>query len=307
MAWGLVATVKAPLPQIEAFLAHHLDLGAARITLFFDAPDDPALAVLREEAALRAVVKLVGCDAEYWARHGTRPERHQNRQARNCLRCYRASDLDWLGHIDIDEFLLPSAPVSEILASAPPDQVMLRAEPFEAMHDAALEDDIFTARHFRGAFRQPNHHHLRPAILGPYAALLPLGLLSHSAGKAFFRTGIRGLQPRLHGAFLDGERLPGPDFDPRLRLLHFHAQNRAAWLAALPFRLTRGAYQYHPELQAHLATASPEELATFYEATQCLNPEKAALLAKEGRLVAAKLDLRAKRARVFGAKERPAR
>lgn len=289
MDWGLVSTVKAAPDKVLAFVAHHLALGAARIWLYFDDPSDPAF----DRVAGITQVTAVRCDETRWAAAGGRPDRHQNRQSRNAQAAYRACRLPWLGHIDVDEFLWPARPVSEILASLPPDQLTLRMEPFEAMHDAGLPDDIFTARAFRGPLKS-RHAHLREAALGSYAALLPEGHLSHTNGKSFFRTGIPGLSPRLHGAFLNKERLAGPPFDRRLRLLHFHAQDREGWLAALPFRLTRGAYQYHPELQAHLHQAGPEEIAFFYDRTQTLGPDTARMLEDDGRLIRADLGLRAR-------------
>ncbi|MEZ5798977.1 MAG: glycosyltransferase family 2 protein [Paracoccaceae bacterium] len=289
MQWGLVSTVKAAPDKVLAFVAHHLALGCSRIWLYFDDPEDAAF----DTVAGIAQVTPVRCDETRWAVAGRRPDRHQNRQSRNAQAAYRACRLPWIGHIDVDEFLWPSTSVAEILASLPPDQPTLRMEPFEAMHDPALPDDIYTARAFRGPLK-PRFAHLRTPVLGAYAAILPEGHLSHTNGKSFYRTGIPGLTPRLHSAFLNRERLPGPPFDRRLRLLHFHAQDRAQWLAALPFRLTRGAYQYHPDLQAHLATAGPEETGYFYDRTQVLAPDVADLLRQEARLIEADLALRAK-------------
>lgn len=291
--WGLVATVKAAPEKVAAFVAHHLSLGAARIWLYFDDPADPAA----EPLSRLPRVTATRCDDGHWERLRGRPDRHQNRQSKNAQAAYKACLLPWLGHVDVDEFLWPSRPgsrtVAEILGSLPPGQPTLRMEPFEAMHDPALPDDIFTARLFRGPLKQ-RFAHLRQPVLGAYADLLPEGHLSHTNGKSFFRTGIPGLSPRLHGAFLKGQRLPGPPFDRRLPLLHFHAQDREGWLKALPFRLTRGAYQYHAALQAHLASAGPEETAFFYDRTQCLPPDIAQLLREEGRLIEADLDLRRK-------------
>ncbi len=288
MDWGVVATVKAPAEKVLAFAAHHLGLGAAQVWLYFDDPQDPAAEVLAPIPG----VTVARCDAAHWAKIGSRPDRHQNRQSRNAQRCWRRCLLPWLAHLDVDEFLLPDQPIGEILAPLHPDQVMLRAEPFEAMHDPALPDDIYSARQFRGPLKPP-HAALRAPVLGRFAPVLPEAMLSHTAGKAFFRTGIPGLSVRLHGAFLDGTRLPGPAFDPRLRLLHFHAQDRAAWLAALPFRLTRGAYQYHPEMVAFMESATDAEIADFYDTTQRLTADQAALLRKAGRLAETDLALRA--------------
>jgi hypothetical protein len=286
--WGLVTTVKAPPEKVLAFVAHHLSLGCARIWLYFDDPEDPAFDAIADLPHVTAV----RCDAEHWEKLRMRHDRHQNRQVRNAQATWKACRLPWLGHIDLDEFLWPSLPVSEILASLPPDQLTLRMEPFEAMHDPALPDDIFTARLFRGPLKN-RFSHLREPVLGSFAAVLPEGHLSHTNGKSFFRTGIPGLSPRLHGAFFNKERLPGPPFDRRLPLLHFHAQDRDQWLAALPFRLTRGAYQYHPELQDLLSKAGPEEIAFFYDRTQRLTADTEALLRDEGRLISATLSLRA--------------
>lgn len=285
--WGLVTTVKAPPEKVLAFVAHHLSLGCARLWLFFDDPQDEAFDMVADIPQITAV----RCDDAFWAAARNRPERHQNRQARNAQSAYRACRLPWIGHIDVDEFLWPSRPVAEILASAPTDQLTLRMEPHEAMHDPALPDDIFTANQFRAPLK-PRYAHLRVLALGAYADILPEGHLSHTNGKSFFRTGIPGLSPRLHGAFLNKERLPGPPFDRRLPLLHFHAQDREAWLKALPFRLSRGAYQYHEALQAHLQNAGPEEISFFYDRTQCLTPDVARLLREEGRLIDATLSLR---------------
>lgn len=291
LRWGVVATVKAAPEKVAAFVAHHLELGASRIWLFFDDPEDPAFPAL---SRLRRVT-ATRCDDDHWARLNGRPERHQNRQSKNARAAYRGCKLAWLAHIDVDEFLHlaePESSVADILASLPPEQWTMRVEPFEAMNDPSLPDDIFTARQFRGALK-PRFAHLRTDILGGYAKILPEGHLSHANGKSFFRTGIAGLHPRLHGAFYQGARLPAPPFDPRLQLLHFHAQDREEWIKALPYRVTRGAYQYHPALQELLQSAGKEEIAYFYNRTQRLTEEAAALLAAEGRLIEANLGLRA--------------
>ncbi len=60
--WGVCATVRAPADQVLAFVAHHLDLGADRIWLHFDDPDDPALVL----AAPLPRVTAVACDDAYW-------------------------------------------------------------------------------------------------------------------------------------------------------------------------------------------------------------------------------------------------
>lgn len=166
-----------------------------------------------------------------------------------------------------------------------------------------LPDDIYTASEFRGALTHDVWRFRTPA-LGPYKRLIRDGILSHSVGKVLFRTGIRGLSPRLHSVMLHRKRLPAPDWCREARLLHFHAQDRAAWEAALHFRVLRGAYQFNPALAEFLARATPDEVDAFYRRTQVLPMDVARELQAIGRVVLARLDLREKvagfRAGAFG-------
>lgn len=288
LTWGLVATVKAPEAEVLAFVAHHLSLGATRIWLYFDDPDDPTFA----KVARLPRVTATRCTEAYWAAQGGRHDRHQNRQARNARNAQRDCDLDWLGHLDVDEYIHAPRPVADILAERPLTAVALRMEPFEAVHTPGLPDDIFTARHFRGPLRDALRD-LRAPVLGLYRSILPKGHLSHSVGKSFCRPAVRGVGLRLHAVYMKQERIDTP-FNPELRVLHFHAQNYDAWRNALPFRLERGAYQYHPDLQHHLTGATEKVIKHFYDATQTLTTEKLALLEQHDRLVTTDLGLKAK-------------
>lgn len=288
-SWAVVATVKAAEEKVLAFAAHHLSLGAARIFLYFDDPEDPA----HEALARHARVTATRCTDAYWADRGGRHDRHQNRQSRNARDAYARCSSDWLTHIDVDEFILPHRPIPDVLADIPADTLVARLEPFEAMHNPHLPNDIYTAREFRGALRGGQ---TLPGQDGndPYHAANPDGLLSHANGKVIFRTGIRGLAPRIHGVFLHGARLHAPGWHPELKLLHFHAQDRQAWREALPFRLIRGAYMYRPHLQAFLQGASPADIEIFYRQTQTARPETVVALRAVGRMIVADLDLRRK-------------
>lgn len=286
--WGLCLTVKAPLAQVEAFVAHHLHLGAAHLWVFVDDPDDPGLNAI---AALPHTT-VTRCTDEYWARTlGRRPDKHQNRQARNVQTVYRETDLPWLGHLDVDEFLWPARDVGCVLADLPGDEPMLRIAPWEALHAPGLARDIFTARHFRAALSGADRAGARDRVFGRHATLLPSGVLSHSAGKCFFRTGLSRFEPRLHGAFRAGTRVQGGAFTRDIALLHFHAEDPLRWTERLPFRLTRGAYQYNPPLQAWLMAANPAEIDAFYNDVQIATPDLLDTLRAEDALLCADLNL----------------
>jgi hypothetical protein len=288
--WGLATTLKATPDQVRAFVAHHLALGAAELWLFFDDPDDPAVG----HVSGLPRVRCIRCDAAHWASAGHRPDRHQNRQGRNMKWAYRRTRLPWLGHIDVDEYLLPRRPVGEVLAGLHADQVELRMCPWEALHDPGLPDDIFTSRSFRAPIRGAERGGLRDIAFGAYVAPMKAGVLSHYVGKCFFRTGCAGLDPRLHGGFVGGVRLPSLPHDRDIALLHFHAEDPARWFDRLDFRLARGAYQYNLPLSEWLRAATDAERRAFYDRVQAPDAEVRRRLREAGALIEVDLRLRDK-------------
>lgn len=289
-SWGLVATVKAPEEELLAFVAYHLSLGASRLWLYFDDPDDPAY----ERVAKLPRVTAIRCTNWYWARRGGRRDALYLRQISNALHAQRKCRLDWLGHIDVDEYLYTSRPVAQVLAAMPDKVPNLLMEPFEAMHDPGLPDDIFTARQFRGPLTAP-YRALHADIFGRMASAVAKGSLSHIIGKSFCRPQVPGVAIALHDVILNRQK-QRTTFHPELRLLHFHAQDPVEWRRMLPFRLARGAYHFEEERQLHafLSTADDKALQDFYDATMTLTPEKIALLQAHDRLITADLRLRAK-------------
>lgn len=289
--WSVVATMKATEEKVLAFVAHHLSLGADHLWLFFDDPAQPVPAPLSAHPR----VTVTPCDEGHWLRTcKKRPPQHQNRQTHNARLTYRELvTSDWIVHIDVDEFLLPAQPIAAILDKTPASTIAMRIEPFEAMHDPLLPDDIYTAREFRGALRH-EFWPRRRAALGPYRKVIRDGMLSHSVGKAMYRTGVPGLLPRLHAVMVDKQIIAPAHWQPDIRLLHFHSQDRTDWLSRLPFRMTKGAYQFRPELQAFLAESSPEQIDKFYRRTQILPTDLRDELSAVGRVIIADLGLRQK-------------
>lgn len=294
-SWSIVTTVKAPQDQILAFLAHHLDLGPAQITLLFDDPDDPAASGIEKLARRDPRIEVQRCTEDWWeALRSPRPERHQRRQGLNAHAAYLTCPSDWLLHIDIDEFLVTDRPVADLLATLAPARSLLRIAPWEALHDPLMAEDIFTARHFRRELGGPRAVALRAEIFGDYAPILPSGALSHAIGKCFFRTGIAHLHPWIHGATLGGRKMASGRASRHMALLHFHSNDPARWKAQLPFRLSAGAYVLKPEFQAWLQAATMAEIDQFYAAVLTATPEAVARLRTLGLLRETELHLRAR-------------
>ncbi|MCE0504253.1 glycosyltransferase family 2 protein [Roseivivax sp. GX 12232] len=311
--WGLVTTLKAPLPRALEFAAWHLELGAARLHLYLDDGDPEAARALSAHPRIR--VTETGPD--YWQSKGGRPERHQNRQCRNARHANnRAGDLDWLAHVDVDEFLLPGGPegsVAETLAALPHSALCARMRPVEALAPTGAPGTtrLFKDFHLDQARRQA----AAERVFGPWARHLSGGFLSHVAGKLFFRAGTKGLQIRIHNVILEGQQNPGEVPLPSLRLGHFHAASWAEFEAAYAFRRDAGSYraELNPQargrdaLNLHALFARIEgeggrpALRRFYEEVATASPELTSRLAAEGLLLSREMDLKALVARHFSA------
>jgi hypothetical protein len=96
-----VATIaREPLPVLRRFLDWHLGQGAARIILFFDDPDDPAIGALKGEPRIDARP----CTAALWTELGVDAEaRFTRRQRAAMTAAYREAQTDWVLVLDADE------------------------------------------------------------------------------------------------------------------------------------------------------------------------------------------------------------
>jgi Glycosyl transferase family 2 len=282
--------VKAPEEELLAFIAYHLALGASRIWIYFDDPDDPA----RARISKLPKVKTTRCTDLHWALRGGRHPKLRNRQIANAVHAQRKCKLDWLCHIDADELLHAPRPVAQILAEVPPEVPNVLMNAFEAIHDPDLPDDILTARHFRGPLG-PTVPDVHAAVFGTVADVVAKGNLGHTLGKSFCRVGLPRVFLGLHEVFRDHKAVPSP-FHAELRILHFHAHDPVVWRRLLPHRLAKGAYHDDAEkhLRAHLTGASDAAIADFHAQTMTLTPEKLALLERHGLLITADLALRQK-------------
>lgn len=236
--WGVIATIKAEVPAIMRFVAHHLELGAHRVYVYLDTPNPEAQQLLRDHPRCR----VVRCDDGYWKRHnGSRPDMHQPRQTFNATRAYhRALEVDWLMHMDVDEFLVSDVQIGNLLGTLPDTVQCARARPMELlaggdpMHEAAFKTFIPAGK---------ERERTVAALYPTFGDHLKGGFLSHIAGKIFVRTGIDDLKIRIHNAFLHGETNPNHVELPELHLAHFHATDWETWHAHFAYRHQSGSYR----------------------------------------------------------------
>lgn len=240
-SWGVVATIKAPTKDILNFAAYHLDLGAHRVHVYLD-EDDP---VARNALNAHPNCSAIYCDDAYWHKRKGRPEQHQPRQSINATHCYRrAADIDWLAHIDVDEFISSSVSVSEQLAQLPDGAVTAQIRPVEALAPDPFNPPPEGKIWAKGCDNRPTVRRKETQKIFPkFGEQLNGGFLSHIAGKIFVRTGRPGFRIRIHNAFVNGKRMTNAHELPKMRLLHLHAPSWAHWRRNYRFRLQKGSYR----------------------------------------------------------------
>ena len=236
--WGIVATIKADTPAILRWVAYHLDMGAHRIYVYLDDANEQAQDMLRAHPKTR----VVRTDDGYWQRHNNgRPDMHQPRQTFNATRAYRrASDVDWLIHMDVDEFLVSETQIASRLSALPDATQCARARPMELLAGG----DPQTEAAFK-TFIPPGKQRERDvaALYPTYGPHLKGGFLSHIAGKIFVRTRIERLKFRIHNAFVEGQTNPNHTEMPDIHLAHFHATDWDSWQAHFAYRFREGSYR----------------------------------------------------------------
>lgn len=301
LRWGVVSTIKAPLPDIMRFAAWHLEAGAARITIYLDAPNDHVATTLSEHPQ----IEVIRCDDAYWQGKPRKArETHQLRQAFNASRSYRmANGLHWLAHLDVDEFLLCPTSLAAQLAAAPPDCAFVRLSPVE-MLSGPDGDTAFFKRTPKAAGRNPGVLETLFPNFGPH---LPQGFVSYTGGKNIVRTGLGRLRLGIHSTKDQGAKLTnGARIDAVIG--HAHAPDLETFLRHMEFRLTRGSYRNLPNgnralhgiLQLLAAEEGSDGIRLFYEEVCCARPELLRGLRDAGMLVEHKMDHEALVAKHFG-------
>lgn len=303
--WGIVCTAKAGAREVLNFCAHHLDAGASEIHLFLDDPDPEIEALLAGAPEIR----VTQCDAAYWKMRRPReahqrPKAHQSRQFANANWAYRHAQVDWIAHIDIDEFIHNAKALGKTLDALDEDTHTARLRPAEALAGSGQP------KHFKTAAQDWRVRRSDTAAIWPdWAAHLNGGFLSHLAGKLFVRTGLPGIKIKIHVVFQDNEPIAAEAPLPGTWLLHFHAADWESWQARHAYRMAHGSYRpgLAPPLRKGLrlhdlmdSLAAEGALRPFFDEVCTASPGLLKRLEARGRLLSLDLDLDAARIRRFG-------
>ncbi|MEM6729578.1 MAG: glycosyltransferase family 2 protein [Pseudomonadota bacterium] len=229
--WGTVTLADEPRELLLAFAAYHLRRGASAVYIYLDRPDR----ALAAELSTLPDVYVTQCDEPFWYVHGGRPPIQTRRQDIVANLAYQAAQVDWLAHIDADEFVHGEGPFDLLLNAVPADISCLRLPVRERAWPAGLEPETI----FDGVFRAPipGKLGLDRHVLRHLSRFTQRGLTGHTRGKTVARVGARlelSIHSPKHADDLDFWESTTHD------LLHFDGLTPFHWLlkrlryAALP-------------------------------------------------------------------------
>lgn len=319
--WGIVATIKANAKEIISFVAHHLELGVDELHIYLDTPCPRA----EEALAGNPRVKIIQCDEKYWRmrrprEEHQRPPMHQARQFANAKWAYMHNNVDWLIHIDVDEFLWAERDVRDQLAALPDTALCARIRPLEALSTEGQDLPKGVTPFKSAALEWDQRRRETRDIYPTYGDFLNGGFLSHLAGKMAVRTGQPDMMVKIHNVEQNGTLNPGEAELPDLTLCHMHAHTWDQWRKSLTYRRRKGSYraelappvappgtkpdpdalnlnQLFDMIEEHGGDAA---LRGFFEEVCLATPALRERLDRYGRLQMRNLDLKAARKRQFG-------
>lgn len=228
--WGIVMTVDEPSPLVISNVAWHISTGAKEVHLYFDRVNDPVMNIV----ATLQKVRAVDCNDDYWLSVSTkRPDAQTKRQFINANDALKHCSVDWLVHIDADEFLLQNSPIQHELRSLRETSVALHFDVRERVYTESSSSRSI----FDGAFRSRSHFpmSLDRSLFGELNRYLQRGLLSHCAGKTAIPTNqdfLIGVHSAYKGRRSSDTRAPRLGSRSTV-LLHFDGLTPLHWIAKL--------------------------------------------------------------------------
>jgi len=299
--WQVGAILNEPLADTLRFAAWYLEAGAEAVTLLFDNPQDPAIAILDGHPR----VTCVPCTPEFWADLGLTPEtRFTKRQNVALTWVYRQQAEGGLLNVDADEFMwAPGDGIGAFLAAQPVEAEAIRVETAEivAVHDGAAGP----------VYRLPMERDAARRVYGESAALFGprrKGLIGHPQGKSFIRCGLKDVALRQHWAQRQGGAEMAETFVPvrggRAALLHHIGLDYDIWRAKLDWRLVSSGFTVPLTERIRALMDEPDaesRLRALHSDLHAVERARLDRLRAEGACLEPPVDVDGVAARVFGA------
>ena len=168
---------------------------------------------------------------------GRRPVQCQVRQSQNATHAdNRKTDVDWLIHIGVDEFIVPQAYIGSTLYKLDEQTLCARLRPIEQL--------VGDGQTFRGFIPNgPSRNAIITDIYPEFGKYIKGGFLGHVASNVFLRIGLEGVNNRIHNVFQGEVTNPQQVKLPTVDLAHCHSKPREDWLESFRYSLNHGSYR----------------------------------------------------------------
>ena len=289
--WVVVTTSVEPVDILVAFARHHLSLGASEVHIFLDRP-------VQEDADRLALIPGVtawSCDPSYWGgvHKMRRPKAVERRQLTNAHHVSVLTDVEWLIHLDSDEFIHSAGSVGQSLAAIPDGIDVVRLYPMERVYLG----QTMPTHVFDGGFRLVSKHSPEATrhLLAAEIAAVGTYFLGHLSGKTFTRMAsglLMGIhRPRPKSGV--GRRQMVEINAPHMGVLHFDGFTPLHWMTKINAYIERnfdgsrssmqtGAQQFLRLVRQ--AGGDPRQLGKLFTVAKRIAPERADQLRRLGLL-----------------------
>ncbi len=191
--WGITVLCNESLVQIGSFIDYHLAIGASKMIVYLDNPDDPVQSAIVDDR-----VEFVRCTPDFWfGLLGRQPESNFEKLSVSHsigLKQLRDEDgLDWAINIDADELLwvAPGNTAKGILSELSAECTQVHFYPREAVFVDKEDSAVFAARYFKILRKipqeEPNPANAEPKLIRRMAKKLLERISKYtplSSGKA---------------------------------------------------------------------------------------------------------------------------
>ena len=298
--YSIVVTTKPCKISIFSFVAHYLSLGASEIFLFIDAKEDVGLELHKLPSEK---VVIFYCDDAYWMKKHSikRPDDHRRRQVINANLALKLCSTDFIGHFDIDEFVVSVNDLGNDLYHLPAQFDGLRIHTAESIYNNVPEsyDQGFCNLFKKQVFEPATQINVLKQLHQKYAGILRKGLQGHINGKVIIRKRT-DFHIGIHNA-TKNEASINLYKPPGITLLHYVYQGPKDWvdkylrrLSPLRFVNEKPLRQEQWRSVLNAALQGDNELWELYLNLNIFNDKRLELLGTSGLLYQHDLELPAK-------------